>query len=199
MLRIIAGQARGRRLRTPRGQTTRPTSDRVREALFNILGLRVVDSLCLDLFAGSGAVGLEALSRGAREVFFVESNRQALAVLKANLLTTGFAARGHIVAADVRRALGDLAGRGLAFDLIFIDPPYRQGWGEVVLPAVAPLLAPAGLAILETATSEVGPKKADMVFKGRRVYGDTALNFYQRAGGLADGVYDPDRRDGKDD
>lgn len=185
MLRIIAGQARGHRLRTPKGRTTRPTSDRVREALFNILGPRVVKSLFLDLFAGSGAVGLEALSRGAREAFFVENNRQALACLNANLAAAGFQDKGRIMPVDARRALVNLAGSGLVFDLIYIDPPYHQGWGEIILPAVAAVLAPGGLAVLETANSEAGPETADMVIVARRVYGDTALNFYARAGGLA--------------
>ncbi|KYH32497.1 16S rRNA (guanine(966)-N(2))-methyltransferase RsmD [Neomoorella mulderi] len=192
MLRIIAGQARGRRLRTPKGRATRPTSDRVREALFNILGARVIDSLFLDLFAGSGAVGLEALSRGARKAVFVENDRQALACLAANLAATGFKDKAQIIAADARRALAHLAGRGLVFDLVFSDPPYYQGWGDVILPAVVPLLSPGGLVVLETAKSEAAPETADMVLMARRVYGDTALNFYQRAGGLADGVHDPD-------
>ncbi|WP_406678268.1 16S rRNA (guanine(966)-N(2))-methyltransferase RsmD [Moorella sp. ACPs] len=182
MLRIIAGQARGRRLLTPKGRHTRPTSDRVREAMFNILGARVIDSLFLDLFAGSGAVGLEALSRGAREAVFVENNRQALACLNANLAATGFKDKAQIIAADARRALAELSGRDLAFDLIYIDPPYHEGWGDIILPAVVPLLSPDGLAVLETATSEAAPEIADMVLMARRVYGDTALNFYQTKG-----------------
>ncbi|BCV20999.1 16S rRNA (guanine(966)-N(2))-methyltransferase RsmD [Moorella sp. Hama-1] len=192
MLRIIAGAARGRRLVTPRGRTTRPTSDRVREALFNIIGTLVPDSLFLDLFAGSGAVGLEALSRGARRAVFVENNRQALACLAANMRATGFAARGRIIALEARRALATLAGEGESFDLVFCDPPYRQDWGEAILPAVIPLLAPGGLVVLETASSEVGPAIPGLEITTTRVYGDTALNFYERAGGLAGGVYDLD-------
>ncbi|MBE3573664.1 MAG: 16S rRNA (guanine(966)-N(2))-methyltransferase RsmD, partial [Moorella humiferrea] len=122
MLRIIAGQARGQRLRTPKGSGTRPTSERVREALFNILGPRVIEALFLDLFAGSGAVGLEALSRGAKEAFFIEHDRRALSCLKANLQATGFNDRAHILAMDVRRALAELRRRDLVFDLIFVDP-----------------------------------------------------------------------------
>ncbi|OIQ58383.1 ribosomal RNA small subunit methyltransferase D [Moorella thermoacetica] len=192
MLRIIAGEARGRRLGTPRGRTTRPTSDRVREALFNILGNRVIDSLFLDLFAGSGAVGLEALSRGARRAVFVENNRQALNCLLANIKATGLEARGQVMALDARRALATLARRGETFDLIFSDPPYRQGWEELILPAVIPVLAPGGLVIMETAVAEAGPAITGLEITAIRIYGDTALNFYKSAGGLAGGVYDPD-------
>lgn len=192
MLRIIAGEARGLRLRTPKGSSTRPTSERVREALFNILGPRVIDALFLDLFAGSGAVGLEALSRGAKEVFFIEDDRRALSCLKANLQATGFNDRAHILAMDIRRGLGELRRRDLVFDMIFVDPPYRKGWGDIILPAIVPLVLPTGLVIIETAAAEGVPENADMKLTGRRVYGDTALNFYQRAGGLADGVSEPD-------
>ncbi|MEW8959680.1 MAG: 16S rRNA (guanine(966)-N(2))-methyltransferase RsmD [Moorella sp. (in: firmicutes)] len=192
MLRIIAGQARGQRLRTPKGSGTRPTSERVREALFNILGPRVIEALFLDLFAGSGAVGLEALSRGAKEAFFIEHDRRALSCLKANLQATGFNDRAHILAMDVRRALAELRRRDLVFDLIFVDPPYRMGWGNIILPAIVPLVLPAGLVIMETAAVEAVPENADMKLTCRRVYGDTALNFYQRVGGLADGVSEPD-------
>lgn len=192
MVRIIAGAARGRRLRTPRGRTTRPTSDRVREALFNIIGTLVPESLFLDLFAGSGAVGLEALSRGARRAVFVENNRQALACLATNLRVTGFDDRGQIMPLAARPALAALTREGEAFDLIFCDPPYRQGWGEEILPAVVPVLAPGGLVVLETANTEAGPVIAGLAITATRIYGDTALNFYERAGGLAGGVYDLD-------
>ncbi|MBC7325298.1 MAG: 16S rRNA (guanine(966)-N(2))-methyltransferase RsmD, partial [Moorella sp. (in: Bacteria)] len=192
-------QVRGHRLRTPGGRKTRPTSDRVREALFNILGARVVESLFLDLFAGSGAVGLEALSRGARQAVFVENDRQALACLHDNLAATGFKDKGVVIGSDVRRGVAGLLEEGRVFDLIFLDPPYRQGWGEVILPAAVPLLAPEGVVILETAVSEAAPEIAGMEIKDRRVYGDTALIFYGRAGGLADGVHDPDRGNGKND
>ncbi|WP_258361091.1 16S rRNA (guanine(966)-N(2))-methyltransferase RsmD [Moorella sulfitireducens (nom. illeg.)] len=197
MVRIIAGQVRGLRLRTPGGLVTRPTSDRVREALFNILGARVIDSIFLDLFAGTGAVGLEALSRGAREAVFIEKNRRALSCLDANLAATGFKDKARIIAADARPALDVLRRRGAAFDLIYIDPPYRQGWGDIILPAVVPLVAPDGIVILETAASEATPETADMVLLSRRIYGDTALIFYQRAGGLTDGVHEHNRRNGK--
>jgi len=197
MLRIIAGQVRGRRLRTPKGWATRPTSDRVREALFNILGQRVLDSMFLDLFAGSGAVGLEALSRGARKVIFVENNCKALASLLFNLSATGFQDKGQVIATDARRALFDLNRQGLTFDLAYIDPPYYQDWGRIILPAVVSLLLPEGLTVLETATSEAGPEIDGLVMVSRRAYGDTALNIYQMPGGLAGGDYNTDRRNGE--
>lgn len=191
MLRIIAGQARGRRLRTPKGRTTRPTGDRVREALFNILGQDVIDSVFLDLFAGSGAVGLEALSRGARKVVFVENNRRALDCLLLNLSETGFKGKGQIIAVDVRRALINLNRQGLKFNIIYIDPPYGHDWGGEILSAVVSLLFPAGQVILETATLEASPETEGLLMVSRRVYGDTALNIYQIPGGITGGDYNP--------
>ena len=182
MLRIIAGQARGRRLRTPKGRHTRPTADRVREALFNILGHRVVGSMVLDLFAGSGAVGLEALSRGASGAVFVDNNRAALACLAINLKETGFEDRGEIIATDVRRAIFDLKSLARAFDLIYIDPPYYQDWGRVILPAVTPLLLPGGIAVLETAAADFTCEVEHLNLFSQRVYGDTKLNIYQVRG-----------------
>ncbi|HUK02388.1 MAG TPA: 16S rRNA (guanine(966)-N(2))-methyltransferase RsmD [Steroidobacteraceae bacterium] len=122
-LRIIGGEWRGRRLRFTAEADIRPTPDRVRETLFNWLGMRVQGSRCLDLFAGSGALGLEALSRGALEVQFVESHPQAVRDLQARL------AEWHAVGAQVSRgdALAYLAGRARAFDIVFLDPPYTGG------------------------------------------------------------------------
>ncbi len=191
MLRIIAGQLKGRRLRTPKGKITRPTSDRVREALFNILGPRVVDSLFLDLFAGSGAVGLEALSRGAKKVVFVENNRYALNCLLSNLKVTGFESKGQVIAVDVRRALLLLKRQKLSFDLIYADPPYDQNWVADVLPTIAFLLKPAGLLIMEGAASKTAFKTKGLFMVCGRAYGDTALNFYQIPGGTAGGDYKP--------
>ncbi len=127
MTRIIAGSARGRRLRTPRGDGTRPTTDRVREALFSawesalgsLEGTRV-----LDLYAGSGAVGLEAVSRGAHEVVLVEQDRRTAGVIRDNIVDLGFRDRARVVAASVGRFLDDRAADSPAYDMAFLDPPY---------------------------------------------------------------------------
>jgi len=171
-MRIVAGRHKGRRLRAPAGAGTRPTADRVREAVFSILGpvegLRV-----LDLYAGSGALGLEALSRGAESATFVESGRPALAAIRANLAATGEDA--EVVASDAIKWLRAAAGRKGAFDLVFCDPPYdaatrvAQPLAEL-LPRVA-----APQALIVTESSKRNPLVLDLPLSDERTYGDTRI------------------------
>ena len=128
VMRIISGVLKGRRLTTPKGQGVRPTSDRVKESIFNILGGEVEDKIVLDLFAGTGNLGIEALSRGARKALFVENGRQALKLIQRNLAQCGMEGRSEILAKDVNRAIGILKEKGDLFDLILLDPPYGKGW-----------------------------------------------------------------------
>lgn len=125
-MRIVAGRWRGRPLRAPRGFAVRPTSDRVREAIFDILGAGVAGATVLDLFAGSGALGLEAISRGASRGVFVESEPAAFGCLRKNVDSLG-AAEAEILLLDYRQALRRLRGRSMRFDLVFLDPPYGKG------------------------------------------------------------------------
>jgi 16S rRNA (guanine966-N2)-methyltransferase len=157
-MRVIAGTARGRRLVAPAGSTTRPTSDRVREATFNALGSlgAVQGATVVDLFAGSGAMGIEALSRGAAHCTFVDADRAARGAVEANLSACGLAAQGTVVAAPAARFLADAARQGRRFDLALLDPPY--GYDEwpslldglpgalVVAEAPSPVEPPAGWA-----------------------------------------------------
>jgi 16S rRNA (guanine966-N2)-methyltransferase len=122
-MRVIAGEAKGKKLVAPAGTTTRPAAERLRESLFGMLGERVEDARVLDLFAGSGALGIEALSRGAREVTFVERDDAAIGAIRRNLTTTGYADRGRVVRADVSAYLRRAADE---FDLVFCDPPYAD-------------------------------------------------------------------------
>ena len=175
-MRIVAGRHKGRRLRTPAGAGTRPTADRVREALFSILG--PVDGLhVLDLVAGSGALGLEALSRGAASATFVESARPALAAIRANLEATGD--EGEVVASDVIAWLRAAAGHERTFDLVFCDPPYdaaagiAQRLGEL-LPRVA---APEALIVTES--SKRNPLALDLPLTDERTYGDTVIAIHR--------------------
>lgn len=137
-MRIVAGSARGRRIETPDGTSTRPTSERVRESIFNALFSldAIEDARVLDLFAGSGALGLEALSRGAAHVTFVEADRRAAGVITDNVETFGFDDQASVVAAD---ALGWLARTRTAFDLVVCDPPYDYDLWDELLAAVAAL------------------------------------------------------------
>ena len=126
-MRIISGTSKGRKLVTPKRYSLRPTSDRVKESLFNILGGEVEGKIVLDLFAGTGNLGIEALSRGAKRVIFVEKGRQALRLIQTNLNQFGLADRSEILPKDVNRAIGILKQRGECFDLILMDPPYEKG------------------------------------------------------------------------
>src|SRR5262245_38060022 len=138
-MRIIAGKLGGRRLVAPRGQGTRPTADRVREALFSALG-DVAGAVVLDLYAGTGALGIEALSRGAERAVFVESARPALVALRDNLAATDLSAASRVIALPVARATVEIARQG-PFDLVLVDPPYAA-LGEV--PGVIEDLVAAG-------------------------------------------------------
>jgi len=126
-MRIISGTSRGRKLVTPRDQSLRPTSDRVKESIFNILQDEVHGKVVLDLFAGTGNLGIEALSRGAKRAIFVEKGRQALRLIQRNLSQIGLEERSEIIPKDVSRAIGILRHKGECFDLILMDPPYEKG------------------------------------------------------------------------
>ena len=127
-MRIITGVAKGRRLLSPRGETVRPTSDRIKESVFGILGENVVDAVVLDLFAGTGNLGIEALSRGARKAIFVERDKEALRLIRRNLSQCDMEERSEVMPKDVLRAISVLEVRGERFDIIFADPPYGRGW-----------------------------------------------------------------------
>jgi 16S rRNA (guanine(966)-N(2))-methyltransferase RsmD len=132
-MRIISGTSKGKRLATPKGQALRPTSDRVKESIFNILGGVVEKKVVLDLFAGTGNLGIEALSRGAKRVVFVERGREAMRLIKSNLAQCGMVTVSEIMPKDVIRAIGVLHQRREAFDLILMDPPYEKGLIEKTL------------------------------------------------------------------
>lgn len=185
-MRVIAGTARGRRLAAPEGPRTRPTPDRVREALFSILTARIPQARVLDLFAGTGAFGIEALSRGATHATFVESGRAALVALRQNLeLVAG--ADTRLVTRPLPGALDELAiagGNAGPYDLIFMDPPYEAGLLEPTLARIAALdlSAPNGIVICEhrggTETERAVPlPPAPLTVQETRSWGDVAVTF----------------------
>lgn len=132
-MRIISGTSRGRKLATPKSQSLRPTSDRVKGSIFNILRKQIEERMVLDLFAGTGNLGIEALSRGAKKVIFVEKGRHALGLIQRNLAQFGLGERSEVLPTDANRAIGILNQRGKTFDLIFMDPPYEKGLIEKTL------------------------------------------------------------------
>ena len=175
-MRVIAGRWGGRRLQAPAGRSTRPTSDRVREALFSVLGADVAGARVLVLFAGSGALGLEALSRGAAGATFVESAPVALRALRANLAALG--AEAEVVRADARRFLRAASTDARQYDLIFLDPPYRLAGrlGRELSEALPPVLARDALVISES--DRRTPLDIELPLHDERRYGDTLIRFH---------------------
>ena len=189
-MRIIAGFYRSRALKAPAGLATRPTSDRLRETLFNVLAARIEGAAFLDLYAGSGAVGMEALSRGAASVEFVERAPAALAVLKKNLARLGLMAGFRIHAAGVGTVLR-LMKAGAAFDLVFLDPPYdaaAEYAATLVLlgGTAAGLLADGALVIAEHRKKERLEERYGELGRTRLLeQGDAALSFYSASSTVA--------------
>lgn len=180
-MRVIAGSLKGRRLKTPTWEGLRPTSDKLRETLFNVLAPRIDGARVLDLYAGTGAVGIEALSRGAAAVTFVEHDRRAQALIADNLSHCGIAGGYAIIRAGTVRALSDLRARGAVFDLILLDPPYADTDTQIVavLSESGAILAPDGLVVLEHARRRPAPIAAGRLVQTRVVAaGDSALAFY---------------------
>lgn len=174
-MRITGGELRGRRFRSP-GGAVRPSSDRVREATFaRLVGLE--GRRVLDLYAGSGALGFEALSRGAARAVFVERAARPAAVLRANIESLGLADRTRVVAGDARRALGRLASEGERFDLAFLDPPYASDElaGALGTLVSAGLLAPGATVVVERGRRHPVPTVPGLVLLDERRYGDTVI------------------------
>lgn len=186
-MRVIAGKVGGLRLDGLRGDATRPTSDRVKESLFAILTPYLSGAMVLDLFAGSGGLGIEALSRGAKRALFVERSREAVLVIRKNLERTGLADLAEVWKSDVNVALRRLASGDAHFDLIFADPPYGQGMAQRALDAVAEgrLLCPDGRLVIEHSSKEEIPEVAQNLELSRRVsYGDTVVSIYIPVGAI---------------
>jgi 16S rRNA (guanine966-N2)-methyltransferase len=183
-VRVIAGRYRGRRLKAPRGRSTRPTSDRVREALFSMLG-SVEGARVLDLFAGTGALGIEALSRGAQRAVFVEHDQAALGALRANLETLDLREpEAEVRRGDALAALRTARERHETYDLLFVDPPYgdAQAWESGLSAALPALLAPAGRVVVESDRRMPLALKVEEERLGvelERRYGDTAITIHR--------------------
>lgn len=185
-MRIVSGSAKGRALEGPRGPGIRPTSDRVRESLFNTLGQTLDPVDVLDLFAGTGALGLEALSRGAATVLFVDSSREGVELCQRNAAHLGFTAQVEIWKSPVDRALEKLASSPRRFSLVFADPPYAAHAGLDVLTGLtkADVLLPGGWLVLEHDKRETLPEElAELRRDDTRSFGDTRVALYHRGVG----------------
>jgi 16S rRNA (guanine(966)-N(2))-methyltransferase RsmD len=181
-MRVIGGNARGQRLKVPKGRTLRPTAARVKEALFNILPHDLSGNKVLDLFAGTGNVTIEALSRGAAEATLVDSSAESGKVIRENLRRLHLAERTRVWIMPVPRALRALGRRGETFDLIFLDPPYEHRWIDTTLGIVAQggLLRSSGVLIAEHSVREkVEPHYHLLALNDQRRYGSTLLSFFR--------------------
>ena len=189
-MRIISGEAKGRTLFAPQGSQTRPTSDKIRGSLFNIIGSRVADARVLDLFGGTGALALEALSRGAESAVIADNSRQAQQIIDRNarsVLKDDFEYRARILCADYRSAIAALEGS--LFDLVFLDPPYRmvEAYGEALSRLyAADMLAPGCLIVMERQKNAVVPLPESFNVFDTRLYSDTAVDFVEIRAEAAD-------------
>ncbi len=181
MLRVIGGELGGRRFKAPAGSDTRPTGDKVREALFAILGAAVQVERAADLFAGSGALGIEALSRGASRCLFVERRGAVLRVLRQNLESLGLKGRAQVLQADAAGPGKRLLDLG-PVELVLADPPYDKGQVErlVALAGRYQFLAPGGWMVLEHSPRERPAPEYGLALADRRTYGQTELSFLRR-------------------
>lgn len=186
-MRIIAGEMRGRTLYAPAGMDTRPTQDKVRESIFNILRFDVPDARVLDLFAGSGALALEAVSRGAQSAVAVDFSRAAIDCIRRNVQAARAEDRVRILPMDYRRAIDQLASRGERFDLVFLDPPYRMvNTGEMAAQLYEKgLLDPECLVVIEHARDVVPTLPPPFEAADERTYGQTKVLFARIASGAA--------------
>ena len=184
-MRVIAGQYRSRRLKGPGRMRLRPTSDRLRETLFNVLGPTIKDSFFVDLFAGTGAIGIEAISRGARETIFVESNAKAARLIRENLNTLEIRTGAELMEAPALRGLERMAARHLLADFIFLDPPYEKTGDYIeVLEFLdaSHLIAPRGIVIAEHCWKTELPEFLTRLECNRQLeQGDAILSFYTLA------------------
>ena len=182
-MRVIAGRYRSRPLRSLKGQALRPTSDRLRETLFNILGARIEGAMFVDVYAGTGAVGIEALSRGARQVIFIEHHAPAAKLIHRNLESLEIKAGAEIFATDAMRGIERLVARRVHADFVFLDPPYAEDEEyERALDSLgdSPPLAPGGLVIVEHLRKrELAPRFGSLERVRVVEQGDAALDFYR--------------------
>ena len=180
-MRVIAGLAKRTVLTAPEGQQTRPTADRVKENLFNIISPYVRDAVFLDLFCGSGAIGIEALSRGAGGVVFVDNSEVALNATKVNLTRTKLTSRAKVLNASALAAVAYLEKNNFSFDIIFMDPPYGQAILNQTLDAIcnSTLLRPNGILIIECSTDTLALEAPLLALKDMREYGGSRLVFFE--------------------
>lgn len=182
-MRVISGSARGRKLKAPAGLTTRPTTDRIKESLFNIIAGDLYNCRFLDLFSGSGGMGIEALSRGAEAAVFVDSSRNSISVINENISAVRFEERSEVLSCDVSYAISALGRRNEKFDIIFMDPPYNKGFVSSTLTYIvnADILSDEGYVIAEQSQEDEIPNIQGLEVFRVKDYKITKMTFLRKA------------------
>jgi len=180
-MRVVSGSARGAALVAPGGLQTRPTADRAKEALFSMLAADIAGCVFLDVFAGSGAIGIEALSRGADHAVFVDSAADAIAAVMQNLSKTRLSAHAEVIRADAASAIKQLAAKNAIFDITFLDPPYESGLAQSAAQALldAGLIKANGLLVIEQGENEEPLTFGNAALLKRKRYGAAAISIYE--------------------
>jgi 16S rRNA (guanine966-N2)-methyltransferase len=182
-MRVISGDLKGRRLINPDGTMVRPTGSRVKEALFSIIGDRIVGSVFVDCFCGTGNIGIEATSRGADRAFFIERNPRVVEILKTNIKNLGLADRASVMMLDALKGIKALGKLGVKADIIFLDPPYAYNrTAEIIFSAIEhDVLTPEGALIWQHSAKTVPHSSyGDLKSEPTRLYGDTGITFFSR-------------------
>ena len=175
-MRIIAGSARGRKLFSPEGMDVRPTTDKVKESLFNIIQFEIPGARVLDLFSGTGQLGLEALSRGAESAVFLDNSRRSLDAVRKNLLQTGLQEKAEVICADTVLYLRSCKK---TFDIAYLDPPYQQGLLQKTLPLLPAVMSKSGVIVCEHPTEEQLPQEiGSFALKKNYKYGKIMISVY---------------------
>jgi 16S rRNA (guanine966-N2)-methyltransferase len=181
ILRVISGKARGLKLNTPKNEDVRPTTDRVKESLFNIINGYIIDGQVLDLFAGTGSLGIECLSRGASKCVFVDVNRTSIDIVKGNIKKARVESDAEVLNLDYKSAIDRVKNSSYKFDIIFMDPPYYENIFIDALKKVeeSNILKEDGIIVVEHDTKQDFPENIGKLIKNRnKKYGNTTLTFY---------------------
>lgn len=181
-MRVITGSAKGRHLITTKGNRIRPTSERIKEALFSILGNKVVDSVFVDCFAGTGAIGIEALSRGAKKCYFIDNHPESLELIKKNLQITDLLNRSKIISKNIVSGIREISSYCQKIDIIFLDPPYLKGFIQPTLLEIINIniLHPSSLIIVEHSKKDFLKDQEGLYCLQQRIYGNTVLSFFMK-------------------
>ena len=182
-MRVITGTAKGKKLLTPKDERVRPTTDRIKETLFNIISPYVRDAVLIDCFAGTGGVGIEALSRGARQAYFIDNHRESIELIKKNLKIARLEEKATTLPVEVSVALRSLAHKNIKADIIFMDPPYHLNIISRLIETIGQknLLAEDGIIIAEhDNTIELKDQIGSFIKVDQRVYGTTIMSYYKK-------------------